>query len=98
MVRVVDEVETVVRQQLPLKTDDAEYRVPPLALTRFARGGKTTTLSEIYDRLKRNGLNPILITFSGQGSRAYLQRQGESQTEFLRIVYMYYLHCCRVHP
>ena len=43
MDRVLNEIVEIVYTQIALSTSD-EYRVPPLVLMRFARGGKTFTI------------------------------------------------------
>jgi len=86
--RVVDECAAHIYTQLPRETTVDEFRVPPLALTRFARGGKTVTLAEIFDKLKSDGrVNPILISFNGHGLTSFKPRAGETQTQsILRLI------------
>lgn len=43
----------------------AGFRVPPLMLSRCMRGGKTTVLCAVFDRLQRDGHNPIWVSFNG---------------------------------
>ena len=55
---------------------------------RFARGGKTTTIANVFDALKAaGGVNPILISFNGSGIPAFKHQNGETQTEaILRLI------------
>ena len=55
------------------------YRVPPLILSRLARGGKTTVLRQLFDKLKEQGCAPIIINFNGDTTR----RKGESDVQLL---------------
>jgi hypothetical protein len=89
--RVVNECEFIVHQELPMKTTSMQ-RVPPLVLMRFARGGKTITLSKLFDKLKEVRLdgvivNPILITLNENGPRAFERRVDETQAQtILRLI------------
>jgi hypothetical protein len=85
--RVVEDIVAVVYDQHTRMTSH-DYRVPPLALMRFARGGKTETISRAFDRLKKDGrVHPILISFNGSGIQAIRRREGETQSEaILRLI------------
>jgi hypothetical protein len=75
----------IIERELPRITDAAgSYRVPPMIISRLARGGKTTTLCLLFDELQRLEMRPILITFN----TAYFQlRDGESQCQaILRLI------------
>jgi hypothetical protein len=76
----------IVENELPKRTDAAgSYRVPPLMISRLARGGKTTTLCLLFDELKRKGMHPIFITFNGSAN--FQLRNGESQcATILRLI------------
>eukprot|EP01041_Mallomonas_annulata_P013578 gene13578-28825_t len=86
--RVVENVLTIVYEQLPIVTSANNYRVPPLALVRFARGGKTTTISRVFDKLKKDcRVHPIIITFNGNGLTPFSRRFGETQSQaILRLI------------
>jgi hypothetical protein len=86
--RVVADCAAIVYEQCPLLTNSATRRKPPLALIRFARGGKTTTLAALFDKLKSdNKVHPILISFNGGGSAAFTRRRGETQYQaLLRLI------------
>jgi hypothetical protein len=61
-------------------------RVAPVVLSRLARGGKTTALCLLFDKLKRKGrFSPIMITFNGS---SYFQLyKGEShKAAILRLI------------
>eukprot|EP01062_Namystynia_karyoxenos_P028641 TRINITY_DN21678_c0_g1_i1.p1 TRINITY_DN21678_c0_g1~~TRINITY_DN21678_c0_g1_i1.p1 ORF type:complete len:631 (+),score=210.70 TRINITY_DN21678_c0_g1_i1:61-1893(+) len=57
----------VVSEHCPEVTS-AFGRVPPLMLSRCARGGKTTALCKLFDRLE-GGRNPVFISFNGDALR-----------------------------
>jgi hypothetical protein len=84
---VTNDCLSIVYKQLPRETTHYD-RVPPLVLMRFARGGKTTTLASVFDKLKESGrVNPILISFSGSGKPAFKHQKGETQTQaILRLI------------
>jgi hypothetical protein len=86
--RVTNDCLSIVYAQLPLVTSTADYRVPPLALIRFARGEKTLTVANIFYKLNAAGrVNPILISFNGNGKLAYEPQTGETQTRaMLRLI------------
>jgi hypothetical protein len=85
--RVVKFCVKTIYDQLPKATTSVD-RVPPLALVRLARGGKTITLASVFDELKTNtSVNPILISFNGQGTNPFELRAGESQSQaILRLI------------
>jgi len=57
--------------------------VPPLVVSRLARGGTSTFLRVLFDRLKGQGYVPIVINFNGPFAR----RPGESNLEaVLRLI------------
>jgi hypothetical protein len=61
-------------------------RVAPVIFSLLARGGKTTTLSYLFDELKKSGrYSPILISFNGS---SYFQLyEGESKkAAILRLI------------
>lgn len=74
---------------------DHRFRVPPVVLSRLARGGKTTTLSCVVDALQeRTSLKTITISFNGQGEAAFQRRQGESQSQaILRLIAAQLVEC-----
>ena len=57
---------------------------------RFARGGKTVSLSKIFDKLKEvPDVHPILISFNGNGPNSFKRRKGETQAQaILRLIAM----------
>lgn len=61
-------------------------RVPPSVMSRLARGGKTTFLSLLFDKLKsaeNNEFNPLFITFNF----TFLKYEGESHLNaILRLI------------
>ena len=70
MERVLNDIIEIVNTQIALSSSD-QYQVPPLTLMRFARGGKTFTISKAFDRLKEEGrVFPILISFNGSGGNS----------------------------
>ena len=80
--RVANDCLSIIYQQLPMQTSHSKYRVPPLVLMRFARGGKTITLARVFDKIKEDRrAYPILISFNGSGPTAFKRRDGETQTQ-----------------
>lgn len=74
--RVITTCVQIVYEQLPRETTHV-YRVSPLALTRLAQGGKTTTLGGVFDKLKKDGkVNPVGISLDAQRTKL---RDGETQ-------------------
>ncbi|CAJ1330034.1 unnamed protein product [Effrenium voratum] len=61
----VDDCMQAVQDNLPLVTKSTKPRVPPAMLSRFMRGGKTTMLCKVFDRLKKEEKLPIFISFNG---------------------------------
>jgi hypothetical protein len=56
---------------------------------RLARGGKTTTISRVFDELKNGtrAVHPILISFNGDGKGTFKRRKGETQKQaILRLI------------
>ena len=63
----------------------ADIRSRPLMISRLARGGKTTTLSFLFDELQFRGVHVMFITFNGSSN--FKTRPGESQCNcILRVV------------
>jgi hypothetical protein len=60
----LDECMAAIRDQGEVKSSDVT-RKPPICLSRLARGGKTTALSELRTRLANEGFLPIFISFNG---------------------------------
>ncbi|CEM32225.1 unnamed protein product [Vitrella brassicaformis CCMP3155] len=58
------------------ETDYAAYRVAPMTFTRFSRGGKTTMLYEMGNRLKAKRMNPLFVSFN-EGSLYSTGAKGE---------------------
>jgi hypothetical protein len=86
--RVAEQCKTNVYNQLPLVTSDT-YRVPPTVLMRLSRGGKTATISRVFDQLKNGtrAVHPILISFNGADKLAFKRRNGETQKQaILRLI------------
>eukprot|EP01036_Dinobryon_divergens_P041347 gene41347-54799_t len=86
--RVVKEILSIIYAQTPEETDSSEYRVPPLALIRLARGGKTATISKVFDELKKDSrVHPVLISFNGHGPDGFVRRYGATQSQsILRLI------------
>jgi hypothetical protein len=51
-------VRTNIMKKFPIK-------VPPLCISRFSKGGKTTILRYLFERLKADGFSPIIVSFNG---------------------------------
>eukprot|EP01062_Namystynia_karyoxenos_P028646 TRINITY_DN21678_c0_g1_i6.p1 TRINITY_DN21678_c0_g1~~TRINITY_DN21678_c0_g1_i6.p1 ORF type:complete len:652 (+),score=213.19 TRINITY_DN21678_c0_g1_i6:61-1956(+) len=62
------------------------YRVPPLMLSRCARGGKTTMLCRLFEEIKKKGWFPIFVSFNGDGAEAItkLARETDYKETLLR--------------
>lgn len=85
--RVANECLSIVSEYAPHETIHTD-RVPPLALMRFSRGGKTITLSAVFDKLKEDGrFNPILISFNGSGGNPFSRHSDETDSQaILRLI------------
>lgn len=81
MDRVVKEAVCLVKCEVGKETSE-NYRVPPLVLSKLARGGKTTTLAQIFGKLKQTtDLKVIGISFNGQNVGSFQYRTGETQSQ-----------------
>ena len=85
--RVANKCMSIIYEQLP-KVSNERDRIPPLVLLRFARGGKTKTLTRVFDDLKKDGrVLPIFISFNGGGSTKFRLRDGETHGQaILRLI------------
>lgn len=83
----VAEAKDIVMAELPNKTaETGGYRVPPLVISRLARGGKTTALCLLFDALKAvkdMQVNVMMISFNANGSSPFKILDTETQTEGL---------------
>ncbi|CAJ1335213.1 unnamed protein product [Effrenium voratum] len=61
----VENCVNVVMKHLPKETEGTTVRVPPAMLSRCMRGGKTTMLYKVFDKLKATKTQPIFISFNG---------------------------------
>jgi hypothetical protein len=62
------------------------YRVPPLIISRLARGGKTTALMAIFDELKSSGeFFPIIVSFNGNANFERVSDENKEET-ILRVI------------
>ena len=52
-------------------------RVSPVAISRLGRGGKTTLLYLLFEKLKMNGFCPIFISFNGNFKRSIFEETQE---------------------
>jgi hypothetical protein len=70
---------------VPLGYDSAggSVRIPPLVLSRLSRGGKTTVLYLLFEKLKQHGYAPIYITFNGGFQRLVDETDAEA---ILRLI------------
>lgn len=95
LTRVTQACVNVVEAEVNSETTDSKYRVPPLVLMRFARGGKTITLASIFDQLKKDGkVNPIMISFNGSGPRPFKQCADETASQvILRLIASQLIDC-----
>jgi hypothetical protein len=74
---LTEAIRIIIQEALKSNSSSAssENRIPPLAIFRMARGGKSKILEEIFKKLKKIGYLPIFITFNFD----FLQIEGESQ-------------------
>ena len=69
--RPIDDAMAIVNK-LTMQIGSVSTRIPPLVFTRLARGGKTTLLKLLFDRLKNDvkaRYAPIIINFNGNFGR-----------------------------
>lgn len=72
-------------------------KVPPLCISRFVRGGKTTILKEIFTILKRDGnCFPIIVSFNG--NTCLDTSCGTVYDLFLRVLAAVFVDLKRVGP
>jgi len=61
------------------------YRKPLILISRMARGGKTTVLLALFDRIKSSGVNVMFISFNESSN--FMRLEGESEEEaFYRVI------------
>jgi hypothetical protein len=64
--------------------ESADYRKPPLMLSRLGRGGKTTSLASIFQEVKNRGtMQPIYITFN---ANFYPRKDETALQALLRLI------------
>ena len=81
----VDAAFAIINQECS-KLGDALYRVPPLIISRLARGGKTTFLMSLFSRLQLSAKYlPILISFNGTSKFVPVIGQNDEAT-LLRVI------------
>ena len=74
-----------IRSRYKTESDNVSYRKPPLAISRFGRGGKTTLLRLIFNALKASDMdvNVMYINFNNN----FALQAGESQEQAaLRLI------------
>jgi hypothetical protein len=79
--------------ELPMESaHGGGLRKPPVVFSRLARGGKTTCLRLLFEELKANECNPIIISFNGD---SYFQRRAdETQAQaILRLIASQLVDC-----
>jgi hypothetical protein len=77
---LVEEAIPIIDRELTHQSPSSgAYRVRPMLCSRMARGGKTTLLFLIFDKLKQLNLSPIFISFNGSSN--FQQREGETHTQ-----------------
>ena len=83
----LNEAEEIVKKEIKMSScNSGSYRTPPLIISRLSRGGKTTFIRLLFDRLKILGFNPVIINFNGTTGRFHLF-EGESQNDaILRLI------------
>ena len=94
MDRVVNEAVCIVKKNVMMGSLDG-YQIPPLVFKRMVCGGKTTTLSYIFNKLKDTSeLNVIGITFTSQKMNYFQYRNGETQSQaILRLITSQLIDC-----
>lgn len=80
----VDAAVAHIKGQCP-KLGGLEYGVPPLIISRLARGGKTTILKEIFTRLKTSGYAPIIVGLSNSSHFRHMPGQTHKDA-LLRLI------------
>jgi hypothetical protein len=71
--KTLNEALAKIKHHLNMSSD----RTPPLMISRMSRGGKTTLLYLLFERLKSEGYHPIYISFNG----TYTRLEGLSESE-----------------
>ena len=67
------DMETTLEQGLQIVNDNIDniFSTPPLVIARLYRGGKTTVLKALFQRLKDRGFFPIIITLNEVVEKRY---------------------------
>ena len=81
---VLDAALDVINKEIIKATDDTgALRKAPLVFSRFSRGGKTTALRCLFDKLKECGVYPIIINLNGR----FQKHESESiKDALLRVI------------
>ena len=96
----IDEAATIIVRELPLDDpDDGSYRKKPVILSRLSRGGKTTGLQKLFDRLHGaqlgdSRIRAMIVSFNP--SSHFLRRDGETQKQaILRVIAQQLVDCSK---
>ena len=81
---VLDAALNVINAEIIKATDDTgELRKAPLVFSRFSRGGKTTALRCLFNKLKECGVYPIIINLNGRFRKHEFE---SSKDALLRVI------------
>ena len=82
----IDEAMDIISRHIDKSTSSSgTYRKPPILISRLARGGKTTALLALFDRLKDDGKNVMFISFNGSSNFMRLKEESEEEA-FYRVI------------
>ena len=96
----VEEAAAIILKELPHNDPDSgAYRKKPIVLSRLSRGGKTTGLQKLFDRLHGaqlgdDRIRAMIISFNP--SSYFLRRDGETQRQaILRVIAQQLVECSK---
>jgi hypothetical protein len=76
----IEEAMGYISKHTPLKSSlGGLYRKPPLSISMLPRGGKTTFLMMLFDKLKNSGYAPILITLNVSAKFSVRENETDEQ-------------------
>jgi hypothetical protein len=81
---VIDSAMQIILEELYLVTErNGAYRKKAMLFSRLARGGKTTTVQKLYDKLKNENPSINIMIISFNGSAGFKRLPGEHETDAL---------------
>mmetsp|Transcript_33825 Transcript_33825/g.49111 ORF Transcript_33825/g.49111 Transcript_33825/m.49111 type:complete len:592 (+) Transcript_33825:3-1778(+) len=95
-IHLVDIEETILQSMRIIRRECkmagcSSYRVPPLIISRLARGGKTTALMALFDALKSSAeFLPIIVSFNSSANFDLVDDENNEETILRAIATQFY--------